>query len=349
MNCMNATKYEIDMLGVGAADALLVRFFDENDKAYIILVDAGNYCNGETIAKFVKERYNTFQIDLAICTHCDDDHFGGFIFLLEDMKNNPQTSVDIKKILINDPGLHITQNDVKYYQNLDNVRKEARSVYDGHGNNLLELIWDLSRKRRLSYSEAFSDGYNSEFDGLIDILGPSTEYYRTQALLFRNDLQPYDYAIVDDSEDAYEIPETKNIYSKKLDEAGSDPSHHNKSSIIFLFKPDDEHYFLFTGDADEDSFSNFKYRCDVDKIKNIYWMKIPHHGSAHNMSNNMINHIRPSIAYVSTEKYGHYLDKSVVGALKKIGTSIYSTKNSVNIWHHHNTPDREDYLPVETL
>ena len=185
-------------------------FFDENDKAYIILVDAGNYCNGETIAKFVKERYNTFQIDLAICTHCDDDHFGGFIFLLEDMKNNPQTSVDIKKILINDPGLHITQNDVKYYQNLDNVRKEARSVYDGHGNNLLELIWDLSRKRRLSYSEAFSDGYNSEFDGLIDILGPSTEYYRTQALLFRNDLQPYDYAIVDDSEDAYEIPETKN-------------------------------------------------------------------------------------------------------------------------------------------
>lgn len=35
MNCMNATKYEIDMLGVGAADALLVRFFDENDKAYI--------------------------------------------------------------------------------------------------------------------------------------------------------------------------------------------------------------------------------------------------------------------------------------------------------------------------
>ena len=40
MNCMNATKHEIDMLGVGAADALLVRFFDENDKAYIILVDA---------------------------------------------------------------------------------------------------------------------------------------------------------------------------------------------------------------------------------------------------------------------------------------------------------------------
>lgn len=34
MNCMNATKYEIDMLGVGAADALLVRFFDEKYKYF---------------------------------------------------------------------------------------------------------------------------------------------------------------------------------------------------------------------------------------------------------------------------------------------------------------------------
>ena len=107
---MNLTKYEIDMLGVGAADALLIRFFDENNKAYVVLVDAGNYNNGEAIAKFVKKRYDTSQIDLEICTHCDDDHFGGFIFLLEDMQNNPKTSVDIKKILINDPGLHITQD-----------------------------------------------------------------------------------------------------------------------------------------------------------------------------------------------------------------------------------------------
>lgn len=238
---------------------------------------------------------------------------------------------------------------MKYYQSLDNVRKEARSVYDGHGNNLLELVWDLSRKGRLSYSEAFSDKHNVEFGGLIDILGPSEDFYRNQSLLFRNDLQPYNYAITDDNDDVCEVPETKKIYSKKLDEAGRDPSHHNKSSIIFLFKPDDERYFLFTGDADEDSFSNFKYQCDVDKIKNVYWMKMPHHGSAHNISNDMINHIHPTIVFVSTEKYGHYLDRSVVGALKKVGSLIYSTKNSVNVWYHHNTLPREDYSIAEKL
>lgn len=342
-------KYEIDMLGVGAADALLIRFFDDKDNAYVILVDSGNYSNGKTVADFVRNRYKTYTIDLAICTHCDEDHFGGFIYLLENMKNNPNTSVDIKKILINDPGLHITQDDVKYYQNIDNVRKEARSVYNANGKNLLELIWDLSQKRGLSYSEAFSDKHNSEFNGLIDILGPSIDFYKNQALLFRNDLKPYDYALADDNEDAYEIPETKKIYSKKLDEAGNDPSHHNKSSIIFLFKPDDEHYFLFTGDADAESFENFKYQCDIEKIKNIYWMKLPHHGSAHNMSNDMINYIHPKIAYVSTEKYGHYLDKIVVGALKKVGTSIYSTNNTVNVWYHNNTPQRNDYSTAKKL
>ena len=40
---MQVTKYEIDMLGVGAADAFLIRFYDENETQYVVLVDAGYY------------------------------------------------------------------------------------------------------------------------------------------------------------------------------------------------------------------------------------------------------------------------------------------------------------------
>ena len=32
---MKVTKYEIDMLGVGAADAFLIHFFDENETQYV--------------------------------------------------------------------------------------------------------------------------------------------------------------------------------------------------------------------------------------------------------------------------------------------------------------------------
>ena len=40
------------------------------------------------------------------------------------------------------------------------------------------------------------------------------------------------------------------------------------------------------------------------------------------------------MAYVSTEKYTHYLSKAVVSALKKVGCDVYSTHVSGNLWHH---------------
>lgn len=341
---MNTTKYEIDMLDVGAADAMLIRFFDENNTQHVVLVDAGHYDDGKTICDFVKERYETWTIDLAICTHSDEDHIGGFVYILQDMLDNPETSVDIKKILINDPGDCITAKDVKWYEKTENVIKEARSVYDNNGKNLLELIDEVSQKCGLKNSQALSDGHNSEFDGIIDIIGPSSSFYRQQALQFRTKLDPYDYVIEDDSEDAVELPETKKIYSKKL--IGVDPSHENKSSIIFLFKPSDGRKFLFTGDADGDSFDNLAYQSDIDQIKNVFWMKLPHHGSAYNMSNKMVNHIRPQIAYASTEKYGKYLDHAVVGAFRKAGINVYSTRKNGNIWYHSGTPLRSDYSTI---
>lgn len=99
-------KYEIDMLDVDDADAFLIRFYDESDTPYIILVDGGRYTDGEKVHKFIRQQYNTYTIDLAICTHCDDDHYGGLLWLVENMKDNPRSSVDIKELWVNDPGLH---------------------------------------------------------------------------------------------------------------------------------------------------------------------------------------------------------------------------------------------------
>jgi beta-lactamase superfamily II metal-dependent hydrolase len=343
---MNVTKYEIDMLGVGAADAFFIHFYDENETQYVVLVDAGYYDNGKDICDFVVNRYGTRTIDLAICTHCDDDHFGGFIYILQEMLDNPK-SVDIKKIIVNDPGSCITEKDVKRYEIRENVIKEARSVYNSQDENLLELIEKVKKDCGLVSEQGLSDGHNCEFDGLIDIIAPSSSYYRKQALLFRNKLKPYDYVLKEDEDDAMELPETKKVYSKKL--IGTDPSSHNKSSIMFLFKPNDGRKFLFTGDADGDAFDNIAYKSDIEQIKNVYWLKLPHHGSAYNVTNEMVNHLKPKIAYVSTEKYGHYLDRAVVGAFKKAGTEIYSTHSTCNVWYHCNTEARTDYSPADPI
>lgn len=345
---MKVKKYEIDMLGIGAADAFLIRFFDEYDKQYVVLVDAGNKCNGKKVCDFVKNRYGTYTIDLAICTHCDKDHFGGFIYIIQEMINNPRESVKIKKILINDPGNHITENDVKWFENKENVQKEARSVYSVDGINLLELI-DRAKEKGLTREESFSDSNNQFFDGLIEIIGPTKEYYRDKSLLFRNNLRPYDYDVNNDVDDAQLIPDSNTVFSKTLDEAGDDCSPHNQSSTIFIFKPSDDKCFLFTGDAGEEAFDAIKSPTLMEKIKNVYWLKIPHHGSKKNLSNKLVNYLRPKIAYVSTEKYTHYLSKAVVSALNKVGCRVFSTNNTWSVWHHVGTDGRTDYSPANPL
>lgn len=105
---MKVTKYEIDMLNVGAADTFLIHFFDDNTNyEYIVLIDGGNYGDGSKIAKFVRDNYSQDFIDLVICTHCDDDHFGGIQYLLEQQRDGGEDNLNIREIWVNDPAAHI--------------------------------------------------------------------------------------------------------------------------------------------------------------------------------------------------------------------------------------------------
>ncbi len=77
----NITKYEIDMLNVGAADAFLIHAYVEQPSGcefeYVVLVDAGNEKDGEVIFNHIGKYYTKKYIDLVIITHCDVDHYGG--------------------------------------------------------------------------------------------------------------------------------------------------------------------------------------------------------------------------------------------------------------------------------
>lgn len=341
---MIVKNYEIDMLNVGAADACLIHFFDETGKGYVVLIDAGNYTDGKTVSNFVQTRYGTKTIDLAICSHCDKDHFGGLIYLLEDMAARPFSSVEIKKLWVNDPGKHVSVDDVKYYRNQQNAEKEARSVYTlPNGKNLFEVLGNVN----IAVSEAFSDTKFTDFDDHIEVLGPTSFYYKSKALLFRNGLEPVVkvYSDIDRAEESCVNGEVK---SKALDDASDDSSAHNQTSILVLFTPDDGNKFYFPGDAGRESFNNM-FDVDKDKIKDITWLKVPHHGSRGNINCDMINWMNPSVAYVSCEGYDKWLDRLVVRVLKRKGCSVASTHVSGNMWYHIGTELRRDYTPLEYL
>mgnify|MGYP004531969055 CR=1 FL=1 len=355
---MLVTKYEIDMLDVEDADAFLIHFYDDTQEEHIVLVDAGRYKDGEKVANFIKNTYGTFYVDLAICTHCDDDHYGGLLWLVEDMMNHPETSVDIKEIWMNDPGQHCWASD--FERRISDVwtQTQARQVYSlESGKNLIETVDVLRHSGNVNAGvkvrEIFSDdieGYTA-FDGVIEVIGPSVEYYEEQVVKFRHSMKANKTTPADndkDDDDNIEIDNAGNVKSATLDNATPDDSPHNLSSIIFLFKPVADRKYLFTGDAGEDSFNNLRYVSDWKRLRNIYWLKLPHHGSKRNITCAMINHFRPTVAYVTSKSYGTWLSKVVVNALKQIKTKVYAS-NVNGAMLHNKIKDRDDYSPAEPL
>lgn len=337
MSDMDVKSYQIDMIDVGAADAFIIHYVAQDDLWYNVLVDAGNYSNGETIAKNFKEWYPGEYIDLAIVTHPDKDHFGGFIKLIEMMDAHDKNAVEIKKFWINDPGNgHIDKDEVMWITKQGTVNVKARSVYDldeKGEKNLMEMI--LSHPT-ISYEEKFAQpgipdgkGYfvpkaDTIFPNFF-VLGPTKTYYEELLPNFRNDELNFFSKEGDSGYNEKSDLETKEeSLSKTLDDAKEDTSTHNRSSIIFIFEPIQGKKYLFTGDAGIESFTRM-YKSSLDYTQNVQWLKLPHHGSKHNLNNRLLKHFNPRVAYVSTKQYEKWLNKCVVNALKKLGTDIYST------------------------
>lgn len=348
---METLKYEIDMLDVEDADAFLIRFYDENNNPYVVLVDGGRYSDGQKIHDFIRERYDTYTINLAICTHCDDDHYGGLLWLIENMIDNPKTSVDINELWVNDPGKHSWADDYERRRSDEAVQKQARTVYTlQNGKNFLEMVLKLQSSGNpnsdIDVHEAFSNqGKYTAFDGIIEVIGPSVDYYEEKVLKFRHSMKVNKDTSDDeeDEDDTIDIDDEGNVNSKTIDAATPDDNQHNLSSIIFLFNPSDGNKFLFTGDAGAESFEKLYDKEDWERIKNIYWLKLPHHGSKRNVTCAMINHLHPHIVYGTSKCYGTWVSKAVVNAFKQVKSLVYLTNTHGNIWYHCGIDGRDDY------
>lgn len=338
------TKFEIDMLDVKAADAFLIHAYRKGSKGqdveYVVLVDAGNESDGEKILNHIQKYYTQQYIDLVIITHCDADHYGGMQYLIN--KHNEGGDFSIKKVWVHDPYQHVDVDDVKYIRKEETLRDRLNAAYAfSNGTNLLDLLdeSDINRK------EVFCGETYAPLN--IKVLGPDEEYYESLIPDFRVDLDFKE----EQPEDVYEGLECfcqteDQFFSKALEDAYDDKSKVNQSSIIFEFCPKDE-VFLFTGDAGKEALT--RVLDNYKGLENINWLKVPHHGSKHNLNNDIISRLHPKVSYISTEKYKKYANKCTVNALKKVG-SVYSThKDRSNLWHHEGTKSRSDYSSADSL
>lgn len=332
---MNIIDYHIEMLDVGAADAFIVWLKTSDCGNRLILIDSGNYSDGDVIVEHIRKYYKAHPcIDLAIVSHCDDDHYGGFVRLLEKIVDQDQDKILIREFWINDPSAHdIDTDDVKYVRTQQTLNDRLRSVYSlSNEKNLLALIKQLNIKR----TEKFSELEQLSLYDCFTIIGPTQRYYESLILDMRNDLEAVTEGASVTSFSQQEMP--------SFDDIEDDSSAHNRSSMIILFNALEKKY-LFTGDAARESFYKI-LESKIKLIKGVDWLKVPHHGSDHNLDTRLIKYINPKVAYVSAKEIPAKRNPNVISCLKRNGCAVVATFNNGNILLH---GDRDGYVPVKQL
>ena len=349
-------KYEIEMIDVKAADAFLIHYVEANNKSHIIMVDSGNYEDSDKIIRHIRAYYDKveiddwsgYMIDCAIVTHPDDDHIGGYVHMLEDMRDGKLKDFRFNSFWVNDPTKHEFEPEnvvgVKKQKTLDAKLKCVYNYKEDESKNLLDLIDTVGIWRE----EAFA-GESTE-SPKIAIISPTKDYYESLLPKFRNSLK-FHWALEALEENKYsEDKDTSdnNTLSKTLDAANDDGSAHNQSSIVFLLETDDGKKYLFTGDAGRDAFNHVPQEL-LNSFKGVDWMKVPHHGSKHNLDSIIIKHVNPKVAYISTEKEGKYLNRCTVFALKKNNTKVYSTSQNRSTIRHGAIKTRDGWTNINPM
>lgn len=323
-------KYEFEVLKLGDADAIFIGHFDKEDKRHVILIDAGNFSDGERIKNHLVEKYNTKTIDLAICTHPDGDHKGGFFYLLND------DEIKIKEFWLTDPAQFISDEDIKSGGG-NNSRRKVRDIWENPDNakeNLIDLIVNHCDKAL----SVVSGAKHSSFP--ITIVAPTKNYYKEVAkqMIEEYGVKKYRKSYTGKYDEAAKVndEDAKSVIDKEND----DPSPYNASSLVVSYQPDEKTTILIAGDANRASLTQMLK--DYPNLKKgVTLFKAPHHGSKHNLTTVLIDDIKPRKTYISAAGNDKHPNNSIVYWLSKYG-DVYSThKCNGYIRFHPGVPSRE--------
>jgi beta-lactamase superfamily II metal-dependent hydrolase len=317
-------KYEIEMLNIGCADSVILRYLTDSDQEWVVVIDAGNKGDGKKVMQKINNYTNQKYIDLAICTHPDNDHIGGFFDIVGNMK--------ISKFWIHEPAKHVDLKEIRKSITLTTLKRSLTLVTQSLDNSsdLLSLI----ERNGIVKEEPFSGLRHSKIP--LFVVGPSIVYYDELLKSFRDIENLYKQeAYMEESRKSEADLET---LSETLDEE-DDKSSENASSAIVLSILDNKKY-LFTGDANCEAQEKAGNEYD---LSNLHWLKVPHHGSKYNLNSNLIKTYNPSISYIPCDGSKKYPSRAVVNSLKKVGSKVYCTNRNNGLHHPGNLGQRPEY------
>lgn len=319
-------EYRVKILDVGDADAIIIEYKEKTTSSWItVLIDAGNVGDGDKIKEYLKKTNGKHVINYAFCTHPDKDHKGGFFELLDD------ESVEIQNLCLMDPCDYIGIEDFAKVKKQDNARIKARACWN-HPEDKSKNLIDIAIKKGI-FQNISIDSYFNNIP--ITILGPSDDFYREIVLGMVSN-----FAEINDSPDTSfydEIAKVSEEDAKSVIDKDDDDSYTNGSSLILLFEPSENRKFLLTGDASCSSLADALFNTDKDFANCI--LKVPHHGSEHNLNTELIDFLSPSSAVISAKGSRKHPNSGIVYWLSKYcnvysthksGTLIYTSENTIH-------------------
>lgn len=329
----NNPTYTVHFLSVDDADAIFLTY-QANAEAhrYVILVDAGNVSNYSTIKSYLTENIKTNTIDLAVCTHPDKDHKGGFFDLIQDEE------IIIKKFWIKNPMDTISVTDFARMRREESREEACLRVFNHPVDNTLNLIRLAQEKHILQANVKQGTRFG---DVPLWVIGPSDELYREAAIGMVSDFaELVDAPNLQKYNDLEEIDEKSavSIINEKKEE-----SYTNMSSLVLFFKPSDKFSIILAGDASCASLLEIEEK--YGKTINGSILKVPHHGSKRNMNTDLIDALRPRASIISAAGNEKHPNSNLVYYLSKYG-NVYSTHKSRNLYY---TNERKITHPATPL
>lgn len=329
---MTYPEYKLHFLSVGDADCMVISYRSSDlTERKIAVIDAGNVSESQKIKDFLWDNYRTRKIDLAVCTHPDKDHKGGFFGLMEDRQ---MTIVDF---WYKDPCSVLYLNDFDKGTTKDEAIKICHSIFNHPTDNSKNLI-DLANRKCTGTVKSVGDG-DCHTDIPITVMGPSEDYYREVAIDMLNDFKE-----IEDEADFEDYDETalpNDDDAKSVIDEDDDTSATNRSSLILLFNPGRR--FLLLGDATCASIKEAMKHHDLTKCT----IKVPHHGSKHNLTTEIIDELDIVQSVISAKGSKKHPSSAIVHWLSKYG-NVYSTHKSGGLFYHSENTSGGEATPLRS-
>ena len=324
------------MLNVGNGDAIIVYLFDES-RNFVCVIDAGHKRDARAMIEALNPyltRAGKNAPDLVICTHYDADHIGGMLPIMEHYVN---LGHEVGEVWIHAPNQALSESIKVLYRNLGETKhiglgndlkilneneeilkaRDAKIVMESH-QQMVELV-DYLNTHGIKWSEPFAGISRITDLPEVEVLGPTQDFYNTLFPSWRS----VKNILTEELDAIYESNAIRPRYvgdpCTYLDETPKDQvTSTNLASVILLIQTD-QGKFLFTGDA---GLESFRFAKDPDKMDNIFWLKIPHHGSHNNMSTALIEKMNPQFAFVSGASH---VDMEVVDCFRNHACNVSVT------------------------